>query len=149
MKNVSVKYKVSTILFLLFVCLGCGVKGNPVAISKGGSAAREAYELKAMAYEKKVELQIRYHHADAVTDYIAVERSELGKTGNLCKECPLIYERIGEISPKENSQDGPQDGIFIYCDDHVAKGKTYRYRVLFCNNTQNCSESNMVEIKFQ
>lgn len=146
MKKVSVKYKVFTVLLLLFVFGGCGVKGNPVSISRAGSAERVSHELKAMADEKTVELQINYHHADTLTNYITVERSELGKTGNLCKDCPLSYERIGEISPKENIQGNPQ---YRYFDSHVTKGKTYRYRVLFCRDAQNCSESNIVEIKFQ
>lgn len=127
---------------------GCGVKGNPVTLSNIPSNERVVQNLKAVVSDNEVVLKCNIMK-ESITSYIAVERSEWGSDGNECSNCPRAYERIGEIALKENKKNDQEYSTFIYSDKKVTQGKTYSYRLLLCSDVQNCSESNIAEIKFK
>lgn len=148
MKRISIKYSVFILMIVFASSTGCGVKGNPVTLSNIPSNERMVQNLKAVVSDNAVVLKCNYIK-ESMKSYIAVERSELGSDGNECRDCPRAYERIGEIALKENKNNNQEYGIFNYSDKNVTKGKTYSYRLLLCSDVQDCSESNVAQIKFK
>ena len=148
MKRVSIKY---SILFLLLFTnfIGCGVKGNPVTLSRMSDNVRIVQNLKAVSAGNAVMLSWDFYCKDSNINYIAIEKSELGSAGNECKDCPRKYERIGQVSVKEIKQKNNEYRNLNFTDKEVVNGKKYNYRLLICDDFNVCRESSATEINFK
>lgn len=135
---------------LVAALLGCGLKGNPVSPDNGSANAQQMIRnLKAEISGAAVVLQWDMNSRVSDHHYIAVERSELGTRGNECKNCPRTYERIGQVSLDERQTGATGQNRFVFSDKKVMRDKYYSYRLLFCHETDRCSESAVTDINFK
>jgi hypothetical protein len=147
LKRISVKFNICCCLIIIANFTGCGVKGNPVVLSKEPDDAMIIRNFKAASSNSAVELQWYCQGKDSKNNYIAVERSEVGSPGNECKSCSRTYERIGQVLLKEVKQENKK--YISFTDKKVTQGKTYNYRLLLCNEFNNCFENATTEINFK
>ena len=103
--------------------------------------------MKAVVSDNAVVLKWDFYGKDSKINYIAVEKSEVGSTGNECKDCPRTFARIGQITLKEIKQENK--GYISFTDKKVTQGKTYNYRLLLCDDFNNCLENAITEINFK
>jgi hypothetical protein len=134
-------------LFTNFI--GCGVKGNPVILSSLSDNVRIVQNLKVVSAGNAVILSWDFYRKDSNVNYIAIEKSELGSAGNECSECPRTFERIGQISVKEIKQENNEYRNLNFTDKEVVNGKTYNYRLLICDDYNDCRESSATEINLK
>jgi hypothetical protein len=132
-------------MFAIFY--GCGVKSNPVLLKSGSERARMIQNLTAAIEDNAVVLQWDFRARNLKNGYIAVERSEAGSTGNECPDCPRTFESIAKIPVGDVKKE--DKGYNSYVDKETVKGKTYRYRLLFCDGFNNCSVNAVTEINFE
>jgi hypothetical protein len=149
LKKVLVKYSVFACLIMFAIFLGCGVKGNPAILKNVPDNTQIVRNLKTVASDNSVLLKWDIYANDFKNNYIAIEKSELGSAGNECKDCPRTYERIGQVSLNEKKKDRTEYSSFVFFDKKVSRGKTYNYRLLFCDESDVCSESAIAEINFK
>jgi hypothetical protein len=147
LKKVSVKYRIFACLILFAILYGCGVKGNPVLIKNVADYARIVQNLQAVADENAVELKWDFDGGDLKNHYIAVEKSEAGSAGNEYRDCPRTFERIGKITIEDLKKE--DKGYSSFIDKEVMKGKTYSYRLLICDDFNNCSGKAVTEINYK
>jgi hypothetical protein len=147
LKRVSVKYSIFLCLIMFTNFTGCGVKGNPIILSTIPDNGRILQNLKATVSDNAVILEWDYYGKNSKNNYIALEKSEVGSAGNECKDCPRTFERIGQITLKEMKRENKGSDSFI--DKKVTKGKTYSYRLLFCDDFNICFENAIIEIIFK
>lgn len=149
MKKVLVKYSILLCLIMFANIWGCGVKGNPVIFKNVSGNTQIVQNLKAVASDNSVLLKWDIDTNDFKNNYIAIEKSELSSAGNECKDCPRTYERIGQVSLNEKKQERTEYSSFVFSDKKVSRGKTYNYRLLFCDEFDVCSESAIAGINFK
>ena len=143
MKSVSTKNKIIFSLVLAVLLIGCGLKTNPVPYASSVSQKQVEQKLTVTATEKEVVLQWQLQNPDGTTRYMNIEKSTLGSAGNICKDCPRTFERIGQLPVKvENNQ-------YRFIDSLVEKGRIYSYRLKLCDEYGACSESQTVETEFK
>jgi hypothetical protein len=147
LKRVSVIFSLLTFLIVFANFTGCGVKGNPVLLKNDSDNRRIVQNLKAAVADDAVLLKWDFHGKNSKNNYIAIEKSEVGSAGNECKDCPRTFERIGQITVKELKRENKGYDSFI--DRKVTRGKTYNYRLLFCEDFNNCVENAITEINFK
>jgi hypothetical protein len=147
LKRISVKFSICACLIIIANFTGCGVKGNPVVLNKDPVDAMIIRNFKAASSNSAVELQWYCQDKNSKINYIAVEKSESGSSGNECKGCPRKYERIGQVLMKEVKQGNNEHISFL--DKKVTQGKTYNYRLLLCNEFNKCFENAATEIDFK
>ncbi len=143
MKKFSTKSKILFGLVLIFLVAGCGLKGNPVPSMTVVSQSQERQKLTASAAENAVMLTWQLQDATGKISYITIEKSILGSTGNICRDCPRVFEKIAQFSVKKDHQD------YRLSDASVEKGKIYSYRLKLCDEAGVCRESQTVEIDFK
>lgn len=147
MKKVLVKYSIFTGMLIAVHLSGCGVKGNPVTLSTATDRTQIMQNLKASASDKAVNLSWDYRNNEHNKGFIVIEKSELGSAGNECKDCPKTYERIGQISLKSIDKKST-GGNNNFTDEKVTHGKTYYYRLIFCDDFNACFENDVTEINY-
>ena len=147
MKRISVKFSICACLIIIANFTGCGVKGNPAVLNKEPDDAMIIRNFKAVSSNSAVELQWYCQGKDSKINYIAVEKSEVGSPGNECKGCPRTYERIGQVLLKEVKQEKKE--YISFTDKKITQGRTYNYRLLLCNEFNNCFENAATEIDFK
>ncbi len=147
MKKAPVKYSLFACLILFAILYGCGVKGNPVLIKNAAGHERIVQNLQAVHNENAVLLKWDFDGRDLKKYYIAVEKSESGSAGNECSNCPRTFNRIGKINIGDLKKEDREYNSFR--DKEVTKGKTYNYRLLICDGSNNCSEKAVTEINFE
>ena len=145
MKKFLIKNSIGLAALCALLLLGCGLKANPVP-SVSGAASNGAVQELAVSNEKgEAVLSWRLASSDRVS-YTLIERSTLGSTGNICRDCPRTFEPIDRL-PADN--DGEKSREYRFVDSSVGKGKTYSYRLQLCEETGVCRESQTVEIDFK
>lgn len=128
---------------------GCGVKGNPVISYNVISNGQIVKNFKAVSTGSAIILNWDFYYKDSKINYITIEKSELGSSGNECKDCPRAFERIGQVSAKDIRQENKEYRNFSFTDNKVINGKMYNYRLLICEDFNICRESSATEINFK
>lgn len=149
MKKALVKYSIFLNLVVTITILGCGVKGNPVISKNIPDNARIVQNFKATASGNEVILEGEIYSRDPQNSSIVMERSELGSSGNECKDCPKKYERIAKIFVKEIKKENKEHNNFSFTDKKVTHGKVYNYQLLLCDDFNTCFKKAVTEINFQ
>lgn len=149
MKKVHRAEYLLLVLFLILITAGCGLKGNPVAYYSLSQLRPQIINLEPVSLADCVLLKWRFQDENGLINYINIERSEVGTSGNECKDCPRTFEKIGSISVKRvMSVDREQRGL-SFADKKAVRGKTYNYLLKMCEENGNCSNSSIVEIRYQ
>jgi hypothetical protein len=149
LKRVPVKYSIVVCLMTLILFTGCGLKGNPVALSAVPNYRQIVQNMKAVSSGDAIILKWDFYDKDANINYIAIEKSEVGSTGNECKDCPRIFERIGEVQVKGIKPENKESNILSFTDKKVVYGKIYNYRLMLCEDSGVCLEGATTEINFK
>ena len=149
MKIVPVKYSIIACLVALILFIGCGLKGNPVALSTLPDHYQIIQNMKATSSDDAVILKWDFYDKDVKINYIAVERSEVGSAGNECKDCPRTFERVGLVQVKGVMPENKESSILSFTDKKVVQGKIYNYRLMLCDDSGVCLEGSTTEINFK
>jgi hypothetical protein len=104
--------------------------------------------MKAVSSGHAVILKWDFYDKDTKINYIAIERSEVGSAGNECKNCPRTFERIGLVTVKGIRPENKEFNTFSFTDKKVVRGKTYNYRLMFCDDSNVCLDGAVTEINF-
>ena len=148
MKKIPVRYDI-VVYLMVFIFTGCGLKGNPLPLSAGSEQRAIAQNMKAISSENAVVLKWDFFDKDAKISYIDIEKSEVGSAGNECKDCPRTFERIGQVSVKGIKPENKESYTLSFTDKKVAKGKTYNYRLMLCDDSSVCLEGAAIETNFK
>jgi len=146
LKKVPVKYNIFACLMTLIIFTGCGLKGNPVSLSAVSEQRSIVQNMKAVLSEDAVILKWDFYDKDAKISYIDIEKSEVGSAGNECKDCPRTFERLGQVPIKGVRPENQESHTLSFIDKKVAKGKTYNYRLMLCDDSGVCLEGSVAEI---
>jgi hypothetical protein len=149
LKRVSVKNSIFACLTTLIIFTGCGLKGNPVSLSAVSDHQQIVKKMKAVYAYDAVILKWNFYDKDVKINYIAIERSEAGSAGNECKDCPRTFERISQLPVKGIKPENKESTILSFTDKKVAKGKTYNYRLMLCDDSDVCLEGAATEINIK
>ena len=145
MKRRSAGNNIALAALCALLLAGCGLKANPVPPASV-AAQREAVQALAVSAEGGAAvLKWRLTSSDRVS-YALIERSTLGTTGNICRDCPRTFEQIERL-PADSA--GEKSREYRFSDSSVEKGKTYSYRLQLCDENGVCRESQAVEIDFK
>lgn len=139
----------SALLMILLMLVSCGVKGNPVPYSVAAGAKPRIINLQGVASADRVELKWNILDLSKSVEFIDIERSDAGSGGNECKDCPALYDKIGQLSLRENDYRSNQKGNLLFTDRNIVKGKIYNYRITMCRENKVCWEPQTIEIKYQ
>jgi len=146
LKKVSVKNKTLFGLALILLITGCGLKANPVSPTSAVFQKQGEQKLTVSADGNAVVLTWQFQNQAGMTSHMNIEKSQLGSAGNICKDCPRTFERIGQLQVL-NVKNGKNE--YRFTDSLVEKGKTYSYRLKLCDEAGVCRESQTVEIDFK
>ena len=149
MKRIPVKYSVVACLMTLILFTGCGLKGNPVALSTMPDNRQIVQNMKAVSSGDTVILKWDFYDKDTKIIFIAIERSEVGSAGNECKDCPRTFERIGQVPVKRIKPENKESNALSFSDKKVLQGKTYNYRLMLCDGSGECFNVAATEINFK
>lgn len=149
MKRVPVKYSIFVYLMTLILFTGCGLKGNPVALSTVPDHHQIIQNMKAVSSGDAVILKWDFYDKDVKINYIAIDRSEVGSAGNECKDCPRTFERIGQVPIKRIKQENKESNAISFTDKKVVRGKMYNYRLMLCDDSGMCVDGSTTEINFK
>lgn len=145
MKNVSLINKILFGLALILLMTGCGLKRNPVRPESIASKNQTEQKL-LVSVDGNAPVLTWQLQSQTEISHINVERSQLGSAGNICKDCPRTFERIGQL-PVKNLKKVNDEYRFV--DSFVEKGRIYSYRLTLCDEAGVCRESQTVEIDFK
>lgn len=126
----------------MMLLAGCGLKGDPVLPMRVATDARAVEEFFAKAAGGSVMLSWRIQNADGRISHIDIEKSELGSRGNICKDCPRTFDKIGQLPVEQQPQ-------YQFTDSDVEAGIVYSYRLRLCDDAGACRESSVVEIELK
>ena len=125
---------------------GCGLKANPVPPASAVSQNQGEQKLTVSADGKAIVLTWQLQNPVGMISYINIEKSQLGSAGNICRDCPRTFEKIGQL-PVLNVKNEKNE--YRFADSLVEKGKIYSYRLKLCDEADVCRESQTVEIDFK
>jgi hypothetical protein len=146
LKSVSVKNKILVCLMMAILITGCGLKANPVPPAPPGSQEQSEQKLASSADGNAVVLIWRLQNSARKISYVNIERSELGSAGNICRDCPRTFRKIGQLPVSNVKQEKNE---YRFADSLAEKGKIYSYRLRLCDEAGVCQESKTVEIDFK
>lgn len=146
MKKFSTKNKIFFGLALIILMAGCGLKANPAPSASAVTPKQGEQKLTVSTDGNAVALTWQMQNPDGKIRYTTIEKSQLGSTGNICRDCPRIFEKIGQLQVL-NSKNEKSD--YRFADSLVEKGKIYSYRLKLCDEAGICRESQTVEIDFK
>jgi hypothetical protein len=141
--------KNSFLIILLIILMGCGFKGNPSPYPVMPDRKPVIKNMEALLSGEAVILKWNFQDENGLINYIGIERSEAGTLGNECKNCPRTYTRIGKIPVKAATPADKEQRALSFTDNKVGKGKIYNYRLMLCEENENCSEASTAEINFK
>ena len=146
------KLKKHWAVFRVFICLtlafsfaGCGLKANPVPVLTAEAVNQKA-GFAAIAGKTSIMLIWKPQPSDSEIRFVDIERSELGKTETVCRDCPRTYDSIGQWSV-DDVQKRPSE--YRYADSDVEKGKMYSYRLNLCRDAGICRSSQVLDIEMK
>ena len=137
------------IILLLIILTGCGFKGNPSPYPVMPDRKPVIKNMEALLSGEAVILKWNFQDKYGLINDIGVERSEFGTPGNECKNCPRTFARIGQIIVKADMPADKEQRALSFTDNKVVKGKIYNYRLMLCEENENCSEASTAEINFK
>ena len=105
--------------------------------------------MKAISSDEAVILKWNFQDKDGKINYINIEKSEVGSTGNECKDCPRTFERISQMQIKGIILDNKESSTLSFTDKKVVKGRIYNYRLILCDDSGICLEASAAEINFK
>jgi len=146
LKKVSVGNKILFGLVLFLLLTGCGLKGNPIPSASAALKNQGEQKLTVSADGNAIVLIWQLQNPDGKISYTDIEKSELGSTGNICRDCPRTFEKIGQVqllSVKDENNE------YKFSDPNVEKGKIYSYRLKLCDEAGVCRQSKTVEFDFK
>ena len=138
MKKCSVGNNIVFLITIIMLIAGCGLKGNPVSVTSMVNQTRDEQGLTANFRNGAVELT--WPSPKENYSHVKVEKSDLGPTNSVCKDCPSIYKDIADLTLTK-------EGRFV--DGNVVKGNSYIYRLSLCDEAGACrsSQTSRVDIK--
>lgn len=125
---------------------GCGLKANPVTPESDSPAIKSEPRLALSIEGQAVVLTWRLQNHEGRVSFVDIEKSQLGSAGNICRDCPRTFLKIGQVAI-QNVGNGEQK--FSFTDSSVEKGKIYQYRLKMCDVNGACRQSQTVEIDFK
>ena len=146
MKKSLVKNKILFCFALILLMAGCGLKANPVPLGSAVSQNQDKQKLRVSADGKTIVLTWQLQNQAEMLSYIIIEKSQLGSAGNICRDCPRTFEKIGQMQV-ENAKNEKKE--YRFDDLLVEKGKIYSYRLKLYDDAGICRESQAVEIDFK
>ena len=149
MKRAQGKNSLFVCLVLLVVFSGCGLKANPEAMRSMPDYRLIVKDMQAISSNETVILRWNFQDMDGKINYINIEKSEVGSTGNECKDCPRTFERISQMQIKEIKLDNKVSSALSYTDKKVVKGRIYNYRLILCDDAGLCLEASAAEINYK
>jgi hypothetical protein len=149
LKRVSIQISIFVCLVMLINFTGCGIKGNPVIISRVPDYRQNVKNFTAVSSGDELILKWDFCDKDFKINYVVIEKSEVGSAGNECKDCPRTFERAGEVPVKEAGRKNKECNSFSFTDKKVIHEKTYDYRLMLCDDSNICYKSESTEINFK
>ena len=149
MKRTQEKNSIFVCLVLLVVISGCGLKANPEAMRSMPDYRLIVKDMQAISSDEAVILKWNFQDMDGKINYINIEKSEVGSTGNECKDCPRTFELISQMQIKGIILDNKVSSALSYTDKKVIKGRIYNYRLILCDDAGICLESSAVEVTYK
>ena len=146
MKKRLVKNKILFCFILVLLMAGCGLKANPVPLESAVSQNQNKQKLTVSADGKTIVLTWQLQNQAGMLSYIIIEKSQLGSAGNICRDCPRRFEKIGHLQAVNTKNEKKE---YRFDDLRVEKGKIYSYRLKLCDEADICRESQTVEIDFK
>jgi hypothetical protein len=137
------------LVLLVVVISGCGLKANPEAIRAMPDYRMIVKDMQAISSDEAVILKWNFQDMDGRINYINIEKSEVGSTGNECKDCPRTFERISQMQIKGIILDNKVSSALSYTDKKVVKGRIYNYRLILCDDAGLCLEVSAAEINYK
>lgn len=138
MKRLSAGNKIILGVVMILLAAGCGLKSNPVPVMPATSQVPPQPQLAAVVDNDTVVLT--WQNRTENDHYADIEKSELGTTGNICRDCPRTFTRVAQLLLKDNTR---------FIDKSVEKGKSYTYRLGLCDAAGNCRQTSPVEINLK
>ncbi len=149
MRKFPVKNNFLIAAVLLIMISGCGYKGNPVPYPTAVTDRKPVVKnLKAVAAQEKIVLNWNFQDKSGIIHYIMIERSDVGLSGNICKDCPQVFREVGRVNVKDGKSAEKEQSL-SFTDSKAVKGYIYNYRLSLCEENKNCSESSATEINFK
>lgn len=124
--------KVIFFILTVIVIAGCGLKANPV--SKPIQDEKPVILTATIADDAIV---LFWQSPEETSGHARIDKSVLGTSGNICKDCPRSYSRIAELTVP---------GASRYVDEDVEKGKSYDYRISLCDARGDCRQTQTVHV---
>ncbi len=146
MKKFSAKNKIFFGLALIFLVTGCGLKANPAPSASAVIPNKGEQKLTVSTDGNAVVLTWQMQNPDGKIKHTTIEKSQLGSTGNICRDCPRTFEKIGQLQVLNANN---KKSEYRFADSLVEKGKIYSYRLKLCDEAGVCRESQIVEIDFK
>jgi hypothetical protein len=148
MKRAQGENSLFVCLFLLVFISGCGFKANPEVMRSMPDYKLVVKDMQAISSDEAVILKWNFQDMDGKINYINIEKSEVGSTGNECKNCPRTFERISQMQIKGVILDNKVSTVLSYTDKKVVKGRIYNYRLILCDDAGICLESSAAEVNY-
>lgn len=122
------------------------MKGSPVPSASVAVNDLIKQTLTVSARDNAAWLTWRIQDPRMKISYIHIEKSMLGSPGNVCRDCPRTFEKIGQVQVLDG---GKENNEYSYSDANLEKGKIYSYRLRLCEENGVCRESQAVEFDYQ
>jgi hypothetical protein len=149
LKKTQGRYSAFTCLISLILITGCGLKSNPTALPIISDNRQIIRNTKAVALDDAVVLKWDFRDIDGRVNYINIEKSEVGSSGNECKDCPRSFESIAQVPIKGIRRENKEYAALSFTDKKVVRGKIYNYRLMLCDDSGMCLEESAAEINFK
>jgi len=146
LKKGLVKNKILFGIVLILLMAGCGLKANPVSPASAVSQNHDGQKLTVSADGKAIVLTWQLQNQAGMLSHINIEKSKLGSAGNICRDCPRTFEKIGQLQVLNTKNEKNE---YRFADLLVEKKEIYSYRLKLCDEAGVCRESQTVEIDFK
>lgn len=149
MRKKSVINSFFLLILLSLISIGCGFKGNPSPYQAAKTEKPVIDELETICAEDAILLKWKLQDKSGIIGSVGIERSELGTSGNECRNCPRTYTRVGNVVVEIEENVKNTRKYMNFTDKNVEKGKTYDYRLMLCEKNGSCYEAATREVIFK
>ena len=129
------------IIFFIFFLSGCGKKGLPVPPLHERPVAVDnlSYDIKNGTLWLRWTVLVKNSKTDPAGSIVLRSRKKINKSA--CKDCPLRFEQVADISAKR-----AKAGMRFKYQERLQKGYQYTYKIYVYSQIQTKSRvSNIVE----